>query len=329
MEKIDMNKNATSFEFKREGVNYLKRLGATEIEISEVENYDNKYYLFDNMLFQPYGEYQSLYVEGIPRDLELKLEHSPVENCIYGKNILCLEALIYLHCLKNYPENEVEKHYREIIFDAKNKALFDAYIGSQRISKPKTSENLPIDLDDENRDRFLHLLQKFDDLTKPEYLFLDKENYNRFLSNNVIFHSTGAYKSNEKVDDENCIIFDYKIGNTQGHLEVENDFMETTIMDYSHANNSGKYEQIYHFFYKNDGEVLKYFGLNGYRDNFELNLRTNEYSGSINGKEFKRQATPKDYELIADALDRFVTTVELTSGLDFLSDVYNQESRHK
>ena len=79
----------THFTSPLESTNYLKLLGATEIEIPAFAEagYDKNAYLLDNILFHVDREYRSLYTYGIPKNIKVKINKSSFSDCFYEEHV--------------------------------------------------------------------------------------------------------------------------------------------------------------------------------------------------------------------------------------------------
>lgn len=316
MESIPLDKT-TKFESPKEGINYLLKLGATEIKID-----DSKYYLLDNLLFEVNYEYESLYVRGLPDGLEYKLRKSPLSNCYYGWNIFNLEGLVYLHCLVNYGEDSIEENYNRVLSDLRFVILNSAYYDSKRLHTQKASNNIVIPIDRNKEEEFIFYKNLFDNLTMPNYLFEEEENFNNFLDH-AIFGTSGVYRKSDKSTNEDCSKFRYNCNNIRGYFEASPGFMETTLSIYCYSDDS-KHDQIYHYVTK-QGEFLRYFKGPDPIGCIDLDLTNNMFEDTQDDKNIKRFATQEDYEFFTDLLKHFSLTTVNNLGLKGI-DKYHESS---
>ena len=212
--KSKKTENTTRFETACEAYRYLEYLGGRRVNLKSIvpNEQSSTAYIFDDMLLQFYGEYNSLYsFDGYPKNIVTKLESCPFKKYFYGKNILNLEGLVYLHTLLTSEPEKVEERYEKLFHDVRLETLNDEKINYAKIFN-KRRQPILLGLQPavikrfySNLKRFLNIIYPFNnpEFSKNMENFMEKVEFHAFsFDKNIRFEWSFKLEDNKKVNVE-------------------------------------------------------------------------------------------------------------------------------
>ena len=294
----------------REGILYLKYLGAKEIKLG-----DDKYYLLDNMLFEPNNDYHVLIAHGIDRNIVTELLKSPFSSYYEDRSVFSIlnaEGLALLHSVINHDKIDLEAYYNHVFDQLRWKSLNGAYYDFRSVYITPSNAKIKASVDNNVKNRFMSYKKLFDNLTSPGFIFHDINIFNKYLESGSLFHTTGVREDEKGILNKGKFI--YTCGTSTGLIDLYPGIFIHTLVKRD-INNKEKFKRITHHYSDEAGESLFYVSemSNGW---LQLNITNNILVDKTGDEGITREATPEDYEFFADLLEKMCLATANSLGLE-------------